>query len=224
MRSCDQAASNLAKFLRTAPGPAVAVVRRLESRRPRRSSTGRSAGSSRWSALPRASSRSRRVTARGLVGGLHRPARRRDREAADAQGRLPVRAAGQLRVCSCQRVVDLLRDFLAIPNASLPSPWVVDTETGDAAQGEALQGRLPTGRRPEPGVRSPTSSSTKAISSRWPSASMRPSERTASTARGAEMRSERGRTATAQRAPVRCWLAKTRQRAAGARSTSIRRS
>jgi hypothetical protein len=37
---------------------------------------------------------------------------------------------------SCQRVVDLLRQFLAIPDASLPSPWVVDTSTGTLRKGK----------------------------------------------------------------------------------------
>jgi hypothetical protein len=37
---------------------------------------------------------------------------------------------------TCQRVVDLLRDFLAIPDASLPSPWVVDTSTGTLRKGK----------------------------------------------------------------------------------------
>lgn len=37
---------------------------------------------------------------------------------------------------SCQRVVELIRDFLEIPDASLPSPWVVDTSTGTLRKGK----------------------------------------------------------------------------------------
>jgi hypothetical protein len=37
---------------------------------------------------------------------------------------------------SCQRVVDLIREFLAIPDASLPSPWVVDRSTGTLRKGK----------------------------------------------------------------------------------------
>ena len=60
----------------------------------------------------------------------------------DVIGKLPTPKGDYLFVplansgLSCQRVVDLLREFLAIPNASLPSPWVVDTETGTLRKGK----------------------------------------------------------------------------------------
>jgi hypothetical protein len=60
----------------------------------------------------------------------------------DVLGKLDVPKGGYLFVplansgLSCQRVVDLLREFLAIPNASLPSPWVVDTATGTLRKGK----------------------------------------------------------------------------------------
>lgn len=37
---------------------------------------------------------------------------------------------------SCSKVADLIRQFLAIPDASLPSPWVVDTTTGTVRKGK----------------------------------------------------------------------------------------
>jgi hypothetical protein len=36
----------------------------------------------------------------------------------------------------CQRVVDLIREFLAVPDASVPSPWVVDAKTGTLRKGK----------------------------------------------------------------------------------------
>ncbi len=37
---------------------------------------------------------------------------------------------------SCQEVVDLMREFLAIPDNALPSPWVVDRSTGTLRKGK----------------------------------------------------------------------------------------
>lgn len=60
----------------------------------------------------------------------------------DVIGRLPVPKGPYIFVplansgLSCQRVVDLLREFLLIPDASLPSPWVVDTATGTVRKGK----------------------------------------------------------------------------------------
>jgi hypothetical protein len=60
----------------------------------------------------------------------------------DVIGRLDVPKGNYLFVplansgLSCQRVVDLIREFLAIPDASLPSRWVVDTSTGTLRKGK----------------------------------------------------------------------------------------
>jgi len=60
----------------------------------------------------------------------------------DVLGKLKVRKGNYLFVplansnLSCQRVVDLIREFLALPDASLPSPWVVDTSTGTLRKGK----------------------------------------------------------------------------------------
>ncbi len=125
---------------------------------------------------------------------------------------------------SCQRVVDLIREFLAIPDASLPSPWVVDKSTGTLRKGK----RSKVGFRlkpapPERAGRSPAARRRRPSARAWSWSSMRPSERTASTPGASEPRcaASAGGRRRPQRERVRCALAKARQRAARARSTSI---
>jgi hypothetical protein len=60
----------------------------------------------------------------------------------DVIGKLPVAKGPYLFVplansgLSCTQVGNLIRQFLAIPDASLPSPWIVDTTTGTLRKGK----------------------------------------------------------------------------------------